>query len=531
MVIHGHMSANRVYFGILVFTGTALLSCAGFGRVAPAFGGVKVWEQAEVSLKGPLSGNPFVDAELHATFEQAGKTFKVRGFYDGDGIYKLRFMPSQPGTWRWRTQSNIAALTGKQGTINVQPRDKRAHGPMRVKGTHHFAYADGTAYHPFGTTVYALAHQPLALQTQTIKSLGDSPFNKVRICVFPKWFTYNQAEPPHLPFVHKADGFPDPTRPNLEYWRLLESRIKDLQALGIEVDLILFHPYDESEAPGKPVRWGYDNMSPQGNAAYLRYAVARLAAFANIWWSMANEWDFIGNRSVEEWNQLLDVLEAEDPYGHLTSIHNGAKFFDHSRPSITHTSVQSSDADQMTQWLSKYKKPVILDECQYEGDLEEGWGNITGQELVHRHWVGFMRGGYVGHSETFYSPDDIIWWSKGGTLKGQSVARIRFLRKLVEECGVLQPLEKKDLFDPRPAARCGKSFLVYMGLSQPSFMRSRMTDALAASDPSLKDVGWRLEIIDTWGMSTKAVPGVQRGEFRIDHPAQPHLLIRATPVP
>ncbi len=40
---------------------------------------------------------------------------------------------------------------------------------------------------------------------------------------------------------------------------------------------------------------------------------------------------------------------------------------------------------------------------------------------------------YVGHGETYMHPQDILWWAKGGILYGESPARIRFLRQLVEE--------------------------------------------------------------------------------------------------
>jgi hypothetical protein len=41
----------------------------------------------------------------------------------------------------------------------------------------------------------------------------------------------------------------------------LEHRIADLRALGIEADLILFHPYD---------RWGYATMPAEADDRYLR---------------------------------------------------------------------------------------------------------------------------------------------------------------------------------------------------------------------------------------------------------------------
>jgi len=44
------------------------------------------------------------------------------------------------------------------------------------------------------------------LEEQTLKTLADSPFNKLRMCVFPKSFAYNANDPPNYPFVRGADG-------------------------------------------------------------------------------------------------------------------------------------------------------------------------------------------------------------------------------------------------------------------------------------------------------------------------------------
>ena len=53
--------------------------------------------------------------------------------------------------------------------------------------------------------------------------------------------------------------------------------------------------------------------------------------------------------------------------------------------------------------------------------------------MVRRFWLGTARGAYVGHGETYLDPQDILWWSKGGLLHGESPQRIAFLRKILED--------------------------------------------------------------------------------------------------
>jgi len=80
----------------------------------------------------------------------------------------------------------------------------------------------------------------------------------------------NRGEPPLYPFEDAAQRL-DFTRFNPEFFRHQEKRISQLLRLGIEADLILFHPYDEGH-------WGFDRMDAASDDRYLRYVVARLAA-------------------------------------------------------------------------------------------------------------------------------------------------------------------------------------------------------------------------------------------------------------
>ena len=128
---------------------------------------VEKWGTFEVELKGPSTGNPFLDVELDAVFTQHGRAVRVPGFYDGEGIYRVRFMPDNEGEWTYRTRSKTAALDGKSGSVQVVAPSKGNHGPVQRRATAiHFAYADGTPYFPFGTTCYAWTHQPLEMQAR-----------------------------------------------------------------------------------------------------------------------------------------------------------------------------------------------------------------------------------------------------------------------------------------------------------------------------------------------------------------------------
>jgi Domain of unknown function (DUF5060)/Domain of unknown function (DUF5605)/Protein of unknown function (DUF4038) len=466
---------------------------------------VERWGVFETSLSGPSSGNPFLDVRFGAHFRYGHRVIDVDGFYDGAAVYRVRFMPDEIGAWSYTTFSNVAALDGKTGTFTAVAPSSANHGPVRVRYGTHFAYEDGKAYVPIGTTCYAWVHQGGRLEERTLETLRSAPFNKMRMCVFPKSYAYNTNEPVYYPFEREASGGNDFTRFDPRFFQHLEKRVSDLEALGIEADLILFHPYD---------RWGYANMPADVNERYLRYTVARLSAYRNVWWSMANEWDLVKTRNVADWDRFFRIVQESDPYQHLRSIHHSNVMYDQAKPWVTHVSLQSSDMERALDYIAQFHKPVIYDEAKYEGNIPRRWGNISAQEMVRRFWVGTVAGAYVGHGETYLDPNDILWWSKGGVLHGQSPQRIAFLRKILETAPAegLNNLSTYYL----GAGQEGRYYLFYFDVNQPAEYEFNL-DSRAR---------YRADIIDPWAMTITPVEGVFTGKFLMKLPGKPFLAVR-----
>ena len=155
---------------------------------------MKQYETFELRFSGEILKSNWADVDLTAEFTHGKETKIVKGFYDGDGTYAVRFLPDKPGEYTWKVTGAVSA----EGKERCGPAEGR-HGIVRAVDTH-FAYADGALFIPFGTTVYALASQDDALVERTLKTLKTAPFNKVRMCVFPKHYDYNRNEPPFYAF-------------------------------------------------------------------------------------------------------------------------------------------------------------------------------------------------------------------------------------------------------------------------------------------------------------------------------------------
>lgn len=245
---------------------------------------VKKWDVFEVVCQGRTEGNPFTDYTIQGVFKGNQETVHVSGFYDGDGIYKVRFMPSFEGEYSFEVQGTCLEET-ITGSFYVTAPAENNHGPVRTANTYHFAYEDGTPYYSIGTTCYVWDLQSDERIEETLESLKEARFNKIRFCVFPKHYDYNLGEPRSYPYegtpmdssVLTSDNFNDYTdktegnhwdfmRFNPAHFRQVEKCIEAVGELGIEADLIVMHPYD---------RWGFSRMTKEQDALYWNYVIAR----------------------------------------------------------------------------------------------------------------------------------------------------------------------------------------------------------------------------------------------------------------
>ena len=544
---------------------------------------MRQYEMAELCFQGPVPEGSQVQVNLNAVFAKDGKSTKVKGFYAGEGRYKVRFLPEEAGEYTYE----VSGIVSGSGSLQIEPADEKHHGPVRADGIF-LKYADGTRHSSFGTTVYALAHQSEALMNETFETLAKSPFNKVRMCLFPKHYNYNHNNPRYYAFAPSEAGkgntyeaeegsqvagssFADVSinnwdvhHPDFRFWEAFEDKILRLQELGIECDLILFHPYD---------RWGFASMPQADNLVYLDYLLRRFSAFPNVWWSLANEYDLCTAKSLSDWEEIEAFVAVNDPVHHMLSNHNCFQPWDWSRENVTHISWQTKQFARVGELARKYQKPVLFDECRYEGNVPESWGNISGKDMTSRFWKVMTQGGYCTHGETFYpgteiakentatGESEVVWWARGGRLHGESPARIAFLREIVESLpGPLHPgaslmSSMLGLTDEQAEAllqqvpgdyRRFLSCLVAMEaterdkfiMAEPeyagqvgedeAFLSYKDTQCCAKASMMLPETStYRVDVIDTWNMTRETVLTGVSGRVEVDLPGREYMAILA----
>ncbi len=503
---------------------------------------VECWDRFELALRHKAGGNPF-SVKVSATFTNGQTSKTVAGFYDGDNTYRIRFMPTEAGEWKYVTSSSAGAMSRQKGSFTAVPASQNNHGMVVVDKKYHFMYADSTRYYPFGTTSYAWTHATDALQEETVKQLAESGFNKIRMCVFPKEDAQYKEEPPYLPFVVKGVSTDETGKKNYEFdyeqfnpafFQNLEKRLDQLKEIGVEADLIMFHPYDGG-------LWGFDRMPEQVDIRYVEYLAARLSSFRNVWWSLANEWDLLKAKTVDNWKTLSTLAVKNDPYRHLCSIHGGtAVYFDYQMPEYTHVSIQDEGPVQSSTSSATLRmifgKPVICDEVGYEGNYAR-WGRYSPQQMTYLVTNGVMGGIYVTHGEVYLFDNKPMHCAIGGELKGESWRRIKFLRSILEEAP--NPVEMSDISRDFLSSTAGDGyyFINFGKQIQDSWLFNLPARNAIYKRPA-PGSRFKVDIINVWEMTVTEYPDTFEATEPNDHrvydknlkkvrlPDAPYILLR-----
>ena len=136
--------------------------------------------------------------QFSARFSQGSTSIKADGFYDGDGIYRVRFMPEQQGEWHYVTESSNPELAGRTGEFTVTKRffgQSRPGTPMSL----HLPFCL-CRWHALRESweqpATAGSHKAKRCRRKRSRPSLRHPFNKIRMCVFPKWYDWNTMNEP-----------------------------------------------------------------------------------------------------------------------------------------------------------------------------------------------------------------------------------------------------------------------------------------------------------------------------------------------
>ncbi len=411
---------------------------------------VEAYDFLEVAIrvKVPAAKNPFTEADVRGTFRRpGGEPVTVDGFSDSPAgrLYKIRFMPSQPGDYAYtvtfREGDRERAHSG-----SFRARDGKRRGMVRADREHPFHFVwEGTGEHYFwnGTTTYGiLGWQDDKVIREAIDRLHALKVNRMRVTLTWRvkdgraWFEnvfpggrYKMAFGPWVaerPDDTEKPGY-DVSRFDVSHWQKVERLLRHAREKDMVVSVIF---YTDGRRPGTDP-FGKGGMGGEDEQRYYRYAAARLAPFSNIMWDVANEYRLFRN---DAWAEKMGAFLKEcDPYDHLTSVHGHGDFRFMKSPWADFAMYQSWDEKGGNAFLLKARQnqaatgrplPQVNEEYGYEDHYPKGWGGnrvAPARSADNRRrlaWAMYMAGGYQTTGEradtgTHWGPDTGGGWING----------------------------------------------------------------------------------------------------------------------
>ena len=255
---------------------------------------------------------------------------------------------------------------------------------------------------------------------------------------------------------------------------------------------------------------------------------------------MANEFDFMKEKSRRDWDRYFQIVQESDPYDHLRSVHNGRLIYDHNKPWVTHASIQNGSAvedfGRAMLYRDVYRKPIVFDEVKYEGNIAAALGRHLGRGDGPPLLAGHDRRHVRRSRRDVPAPAGRhLVGARAASCTAQSPARLAFLRKVMES-------------GPRDGHRAdrqvaGRPHRRQAGRVLPRLLRQAAADRVAVRAAARGARGghaFHVEILDTWNMTVTPVDGTFKivkdatyryhaeGLPKIKLPGKPYMALRIT---
>lgn len=306
---------------VLLALGPTTAGCTS-ARVDGAGAAVPVWGRWEATFVADSEVADPDDLRLiaHLTSPR-GDEWAVDGFWDGGNVWKVRFMPDEAGTWRYRTETtpHVEGLNDRHGTIAVEAgaevRNRfLAHGSVRVSsGGRYLEHADGTPFLWIGDTAWngALMSSDEAWEMY-LEDRVEKGFSGIQF-VTTQW----RAADGNAEGERAYTGFDD-IEIHPRFFDRIDERINAVNAAGLLAAPVLLWTLGEPERnPGK---------LPEDQAIKLaRYLTARYGAH-HVMWFLAGDENFEGETGAR-WRRIGRAVFDEDVQGIATLHPRGRQWF------------------------------------------------------------------------------------------------------------------------------------------------------------------------------------------------------------
>ena len=265
--------------------------------VASCSQGARSFQPCELSFEWrdtelPSGMRPYEDELLRIEFRSPEHTtYLIRGFWDGGHTLRVRFTPTQAGTWAYRVTSSFRRFDGQESTFSVAETGNP--GFVSVANVRHWWTTNKQPHLWLAAAAPFLAMDQAAFETWLDARKRDG-FTHIRGPLL-------SANASLKPFAAGAE-------PNFAYFQALDERILAAIGRGFTLDLLL------AGSQSAQSNFFAENAEIE---PLIRFLVARYGGLNVTWQGIEHFEDEPGSRALL--HQLGSLLQKYDAFQHPRS--------------------------------------------------------------------------------------------------------------------------------------------------------------------------------------------------------------------
>ena len=417
-----------IIFTLLLVTSTNIIAAVEKIEIAK-------WQTYDISVQinSTENKNPFLYEPEYEFFSASGKRVVIKGFYNGNKEYIIRFTPDETGNWEARPiNKNWIKNQLPSYEFSVSEHKSGSHGSIVLsdKNPQKLYYEDGTPYNMLAFELdwlFALDYDEQSLKNadHLLDIVKDHGFNKVIMNVY-AFDRNNEVEGVKedydygnklsiYPFMGTNEN-PDFSSLNLQFFQHLDNIIALLNKKNIVAHLMIY-------VWNKNVNW--PEPDSEADKMYFDYIIKRYQAYPNIIWDVSKEALSYGKDDVDYITRKVDRARELDSYNRLLTVHDHKYCSLHpDKVDIISTQDWSTDLyNNMLNLNDKYPgKPIFniehgcYEHCQYDVFI----GNYIDEKVcLSRNYECLFAGVYSTYYWQCSSWDVIIYNPFDNTVKPQ----------------------------------------------------------------------------------------------------------------
>ncbi|NND05842.1 MAG: DUF4038 domain-containing protein [Saprospiraceae bacterium] len=341
----------------------------------------EIWQKKELAFESAIEyTNPIYDLkEFYANFiSPSGVPHRINGFWDGEGIFKVRFAPTEIGTWHYQTvcSDDKSGLGGEEGSFvcvaSTSDLDIYKRGSIkRDIGAYHLQYSDATPFFFTACTAWNGALKSTEEEWEEyLKHRVENNYNVIQF-VTTQWRGCEKDSRGEVAFTGSGR-----INLNTDFFKRMDAKIDRINAHGLVAAPVLLWALPQST--GREFSPGY--YLPQEEAiALARYMVARFGANQVIW-ILGGDGRY--TREYEQrWKNIGRGVFADDPPGIVAqhphgSLWIGEEYKDEDWLDIIGYQSSHNKSERVIDWINKGPmattwdklppRPIINMEPNYE---------------------------------------------------------------------------------------------------------------------------------------------------------------------